>query len=182
MEHRSGLRERPSGPSSSATRGDITETTPTTELQKAKFKGLGATIWKALAVYFPNAVDVAAASLEDLLEAIQQSTLMKRKPGTALVSDARETLRGWLDLDDEDGDVGGAHDDDEFDVCKVCCKSTLDENGEPQCNVLICDDCDDEVHFACSGLSELPDDDEGYFCGCTDAHLEPDSDDDDYQQ
>ena len=57
----------------------------------------------------------------------------------------------------------------EMDVCMVCMKSTLDENGDPIKDVLLCGDgeckgCDRECHLACSGLSEVPADGIDWFC------------------
>ena len=51
------------------------------------------------------------------------------------------------------------------DRCIVCSASTL-SGGKPMLDVLLCDggDCDNEVHFACSGLVEMPADLTPFFC------------------
>ncbi|KAJ1461954.1 hypothetical protein M885DRAFT_610850 [Pelagophyceae sp. CCMP2097] len=52
------------------------------------------------------------------------------------------------------------------DVCRVCSKTTVDAAGEALADVLLCDDCDAEVHLRCAGIAALPGDDEPFSCGC----------------
>jgi hypothetical protein len=57
-----------------------------------------------------------------------------------------------------------AEEEVEEDVCKVCSKTTLNSQGEPLKNVLLCEDCDAEVHLRCSSLKTMPSDEESYHC------------------
>ena len=57
-----------------------------------------------------------------------------------------------------------AEEEVEEDVCKVCSKTTLNSQGGPLKNVLLCEDCDAEVHLRCSSLDVMPSDEESYHC------------------
>ena len=50
------------------------------------------------------------------------------------------------------------------DACKVCSKPTVNSNGGPLKNVLLCEDCEAEVHLRCSSLKVMPPDDEPFHC------------------
>jgi DNA-directed RNA polymerase subunit RPC12/RpoP len=49
-------------------------------------------------------------------------------------------------------------------LCKVCRKTTLSSNGKPLKNVLICDDCEAEVHLRYSSFKTMPSEDESFHC------------------
>ena len=53
------------------------------------------------------------------------------------------------------------------DACQGCGKSTLRANGDAMKNVLICDGCEAEYHYRCSGLLSLPKSNERFACGCS---------------
>ena len=60
------------------------------------------------------------------------------------------------------------------DVCATCGGSTLLPGGGPMRDVLVCDTCDAEVHFSCSGLARMPRDDEPFACAdCAPAARRP---------
>ena len=52
----------------------------------------------------------------------------------------------------------------EEDFCKVCRKTTLGIKGKPLKNVLICDDCEAEVHLRCSSFKTMPLEEESFQC------------------
>ena len=73
------------------------------------------------------------------------------------------------------GDQGG---NDDGDPCAMCGASTLLPNGTAMCDVLVCNDCDAEVHLTCSGFKKVP---RGpYKCGCRGGGADDDLENDSY--
>jgi hypothetical protein len=54
--------------------------------------------------------------------------------------------------------------EEEDDVCMLCHLTTLNRKGGALGDVLICEDCNGEVHLRCSSLRTMPLDEEPYFC------------------
>jgi hypothetical protein len=68
--------------------------------------------------------------------------------------------------------------DDVDEPCATCGASTLLPSGVPMRDVLVCDDCNAEVHLACSGFKKVP---RGFYnCGCRGGGANDDLDDNAY--
>ena len=68
--------------------------------------------------------------------------------------------------------------DDDADPCAICGVSTLVAKATAMRDVLVCSDCDADVHLACSGFEKVP---RGpYKCGCRDGGADEDLEDDSY--
>jgi len=50
------------------------------------------------------------------------------------------------------------------DRCSECCAPTATPDGRPFARVLICEECQAEVHFACTGLESMPGEEEPFVC------------------